>query len=153
MEKNLFINSQINRVKSIKDGGGLYFIYFRLSQIITLVVALFVVGTMATVIIPMESFQLPLMSFLLSAVALIFSLALSEFCLRSMDKGKTVGLYVGLILCVFQLFGMGFPMALFGFYAFLNPAAQKKFLTDAPPWFKDVLSNLRINFTEQVTEK
>jgi hypothetical protein len=75
------------------------------------------------------------------------TILLCEVGLRSLDKNKILGFYIGVLLSLKYLFSLGFLLGLFGLYALLNPAAQQIFLINAPPWLKDFLSFCKINYT------
>jgi hypothetical protein len=149
------ISEQIGRLKTLREGNELYFIFFRLVQLTGIAIslysvyALFLLRSVYT-LPPIDSATSGLATRLTLTLSIwiLLTLAASEIGLRLLDRNKIVGFYIGVALSLRYTFSFGFLLGIFGLYAFLNPSAQKRFLKDAPQWLKDLLALLKISQIE-----
>ena len=146
-----FLIFEFKNICSIKEGHELPLLFFRLYQVITLVSVFYLTLVFLTSGIfsaELQGVGVPFGSVLfMPLLSVFFYLILSEIGLRFMRNGKIAGFWIGLILSLKATFSLGFLLGLFGIYSFLNPSFQKKHLQNAPTWFKEFLSTLKINFT------
>lgn len=144
------LNSEFEKLISTQSSSELYVIFFRLVQffaIIGTVYFLFFVAPMiASLRLPGETLGVNALFFVTGQIGLGFlHIASAEFALRSTAQKKFSGVFIGLVLCLIALPSWQFLFGLFGFYCFLNPDFQQKYLTNSPEYFQKILVNLGIH--------
>ncbi len=156
-----WFQKEINRIKNIQDGSDLYVVFFRVTQLLTVIggvhlMLALIPAYMSIPAIPAEILGQPEMqsvwrtmysTIAYSLFMLVAWIVIAEIALRMMDKGNSTGLYIGLTLSLLSLPSLYFLVGLFGMYALLNKSAQQKFLSEAPVWFKDLLKAMSIDYT------
>ncbi len=140
--------SQILRLRNVKEGDEIYFVFLRVSQVLSVVTTLYALVLIAPMSIELSEIGAPGFTpklFVPLIISFVVIFTACEIALRCLDKNKIVGFYLGLFIAMHYCFGIGIILGLFGFYSLLNPSAQKRFLKDAPPWLKEFLTFCRIN--------
>ncbi len=82
-----------------------------------------------------------------SLISLAMNLVAAEVGLRASLRDQPMAVGIGLMLAVTHLLSVQFLLSVFGLYACLNPAAQKRYLRFAPSWVKDWLGKFKIDWT------
>ncbi len=138
-----YFNKEFYRLMHLRNMSDLPILYFRIFQILSILI-FFSLSLSLLSALGWSAFGL-----LLSAlVSLALNVAAAEVGFRATSHHQPMVVGIGLMLSVSHLFGIQFLLSVFGFYAFLNPASQRRYLRWAPPWVKDILSKLKMNWTD-----
>ena len=150
--KNL-LSAEIESLNSIKSCADLYRLFFRGVQLFSAIGLVYLL----VVVLPLLSRlsgQEALAPFLGPAlivgpcVLCCGQFILAELALRAVNRGQVWGTVGGLILSALLISRWYFPLAGFGFFCFLNPGFQRTHLGNAPGIFREILSALRLNWTD-----
>lgn len=149
------INTELAKLKSIKSEAELYWIFFRLIQVTsTAGLILFLIFSVSLMLQGALGGDLGLlMSPQLITVPLLLGISqiiIAEMALRAVRRKEFWATLVGLVMSLYIFPSYLLPLACFGFYSFLNPGFQREYLVDSPEWFKNLLTNLRLNKMETV---
>jgi hypothetical protein len=138
-----FLNRELYRLMHLKSASDLIILYFRVFQAVTIFLflsfALTIFGAMG-----ISGLGMVLTTFISS----VLNIATAEAGLRTSQNNQSITIAIGILLASTHLFSTQFPLSLFGFYACLNPASQKRYLRNSPPWVKELLSRLKMDWIE-----
>lgn len=150
--KNWFL-TEYEKLSAIDSSGELYRIYFRLSQLcslLSLAWCLFFVAPMMAEIqaIPEMAPSISRGWFLSMSLFPLGQILIAEICVRKMRAFPAV--LVGLVLALLMIPSIAFPVGLLGLYSLLNKQFQQSYLVHAPRPFREILSALKINYVDPV---
>jgi len=147
--KNYFIK-QWEEVCAVEESSELYRIFMRVVQFVGYVGLAYQLVMLPYMLnIVRYSPELGLSMLVMPLLFTLGMILVSKRADRAIVAGKFYGTAIGLVLSLICVPHWYLPLGIFGFYCFLNPAYQKKYLGNAPKPFVDFLSLLQINYTGQ----
>jgi hypothetical protein len=139
-----FLIQEFEKLSQIRQASDFPIVYFRLFQLVTIFITIaFAFSSLG--LLGFAGIGRILNCILWAALNLLAA----EVGLRLIVQSQATGVAVGLILAILHTFSIQFLLSLFGFYAFLNPASQKRYLRSTPPWVKEALKVLRIHWLDE----
>jgi len=150
-----FITNEFEKIIEVKTAADLYRIFFRAVQIFsTIGLIYFLIFTLPLLMHMGQLEGIPLGPGYLSLPLLFVfgQIAIAEFAVRSVERGKFAGIAVGIGLSLWLLFSWLFLIGIFGLYCFLNTYFQQKYAAVLPRPFLNLLSTLRLNRVQSQKE-
>jgi hypothetical protein len=138
-----YLNRELYRITHLRGASDLPILYFRLFQVVSILLFIALVFSA----IPAMGWS-AIGIILTSLISLALNLAAAEMGMRAALQNQPMAVAIAVMLALSHLFSVQFPLSLFGVYSCLNPAAQKRYLRWAPPWVKQLLAKLKMDWSE-----